>query len=885
MRGGTSCKAGNELSDEEVLAAMCRAALAHGPDTGTSAGQPPYQLFVTVCEQCERGWQEGAGELVEVGPAIVAQASCDADVIRRTADGRSSKSRTIPKSVYRLVMRRDHHRCIVPGCRNSEHLEVHHLVHRAWGGDNHPDNLAVLCAGHHAALHDGRLVIRGKPGAFRFEHDDGRAWGTPPPEPLPKANPRPSSASVDALRLGLRGLWHQGPRHHGGDPACCDTRESRRAARGLVPRGSPPVPEYPRHMRAFVVVVVLAALGGVARAQDALTITEVRVDRPTLHALGVQVLISGDDDRDAAIAVRVRPEGGELVDGPPLFRVKPETVTGRVVPEQFAGSVFDLAPGTSYELELTATDPDGGGETRMVSAATRAVPRRDPETPRAVAVGDADELRAALAAAQPGDVITLAGGTYAGSFFTLNASGTAENPIVIRGEGPTTFLDGEGCTGCNILEVYGSHVHVEALVIRNGERGLRFQGDGTTGNVVRWVQIENVVHGIGAGTNQTDFTICDNAVFGRLAWPLVYSDDGAIHADDQGIRVAGAGHVVCHNNISGFGDPLINSDEGARSYDFHGNDIHEIYGDGTELDRGEGNVRFWGNRMTNLFTAISIQPVHGGPTYVVRNVVVNVADEQVKLKSLGGTEEPSGALIYHNTFVSPDLALNLQTPITQHNSRIVGNLFVGPSPTAGGRTVDWTAALDDVLFDGNGYYPDEGYWFGTVGSPRVYADLAEAQADGVETAGRVLELPIFDDALAAPATYTELVERQVPTLDATSNAVDVALPLTGINANHLGDGPDLGALERGCPSPTYGPRQIFGPQDTTNAVDCTVGAPVDGDDLGPRDGTPIDTGSEPGGCCRGSPDGAALPLILLALASLVVKLTRSSRWRGSSTDR
>jgi hypothetical protein len=639
-------------------------------------------------------------------------------------------------------------------------------------------------------------------------------------------------------------------------------------------------------MRAFVVVVVLAALGGVAHAQDALTITEVRVDRPTLHALGVQVLISGDDDRDAAIAVRVRLEGGQYVDGPPLFRVKPETVVGRVVPEQFAGSVFDLAPGTAYELELTAIDPDGGGETRTVTATTRDVPLAQPDTPRAVMVGDADQLRAALSAAQPGDVITLEDGVYAGSFFSISASGTAEDPIVITGINRTlAILDGEGCTGCNILEVYGSHVQVRTMTIRNGERAIRFQGDGTTGNVVRWVTIEDVVHGIGAGTDQTDFTICDNVVHGRLEWPLVYSDDGALHADDQGIRVAGSGHVVCHNDISGFGDPLINSDVGARSYDFHGNDLHEIYGDGTELDRGEGNVRFWGNRMTNLYTAISIQPVYGGPTYVLRNVVVNVADEQVKLKSLGGTEEPSGALVYHNTFISPDLALNLQTPITQHNSRIVGNLFVGPSPTTGGRTVDWTAALDDVVFDGNGYYPDDGYWFGTVGSPRVYADLAEAQADGVEVAGRVLEVPIFEGGLTAPSAYTDLIPRSSAPLDATSNAIDAAIDLAGINRNHLGAGADLGAIERGCAAPHYGPRPEASSH-LTNPVDCSETDPVIGDDdlPGGRDDVDV-SGSNGGGCCRGSPGGAALPLILLALASLVVNFTRFSRWRGSSTDR
>src|SRR5262245_29296033 len=94
----------------------------------------------------------------------------------------------------------------------------------------------------------------------------------------------------------------------------------------------------------------LCARGGEARAADALTSLSVSVDRPTLHALGVQVLIADDDDRDATIAVRVRAAGTSAFrDGPPLFRVHPEDVTFVAVPEQYAGSVFDLAPGTDYE--------------------------------------------------------------------------------------------------------------------------------------------------------------------------------------------------------------------------------------------------------------------------------------------------------------------------------------------------------------------------------------------------------------------------------------------------------------------------------------------------------------------------------------------------------
>ncbi|MBA3456708.1 MAG: hypothetical protein H0T42_26700 [Deltaproteobacteria bacterium] len=622
------------------------------------------------------------------------------------------------------------------------------------------------------------------------------------------------------------------------------------------------------------ILLLLLLWSAPAFAQNALTITEVKVDRPTLHTVGIQVLISGDANRNASIAVRVG-----TTDALPLFRVRPETVTGRTVPEQLAGTIFDLVPGSTYDVELIATDPDGGSTTRQVQVKTRPLPR-DPITPNVKAVTTAAELRTALQMAQPGDVITLADGVYVGPF-TLMASGTADNPIVVRGASQTgTILDGDDCGGCNIVEAAVSHVHIERLTIRNGVRGLRFLGNETTANAVTRVTIENVVHGIGSGTAQTDFTICDNVIKGRLAWPLLSSDDGAIHNDDQGIRVDGSGHVVCHNDIAGFGDPMLNFAEGGRAYDFYGNDIHEIYGDGTELDRGEGNVRLFGNRFTNVYTAISIQPAYGGPVYVLRNQAVNVYDEQIKLKSVGGTVEPSGVLIYHNTFVSPRMALNLQTPITQHNFVIANNLFVGPASPAG-RNVEWTAAIDGGEFDYNGYYPDSGYWLGTVGTARSFATLATAPA-GVEDNGVVLGTPAFAPAFAPPASYTTQVLPPQLELAATSNAHDVGRVLPGINARHDGAGPDLGARESLCPEPHYGPRPA-GSETITTKIDCAADDVDPGGD-GPPGGADL-TGSDPdgGGCCD-SGRGLRGSLLLIAVVGLLLGGGTGSARSASSSD-
>lgn len=570
-------------------------------------------------------------------------------------------------------------------------------------------------------------------------------------------------------------------------------------------------------------VVLLLALATTARADDVLHPGTVVLDTPTVVSLGVQLLITGDDDHDAEVRVRYRPTG-ELAwrDGLPLFRVRPEDVVGRTVPRQFAGSLFDLAPATTYDVELRALDPDGPvDQVIALQGTTRDVPR-DPASPALVPVASAAALHAALSGAQPGHVITIADGTYIGQF-VLTASGTPANPIVIRGASTDgTVLDGNGCNACNVLEVYGSDVHVERLTLQHANRGVRFQGNAAERNVVRRVRVRDVRLGIGSQTNQRSFYLCDNVVEGRLVWPHVYSDDGGARADDDGILLYGGGHVVCHNQIRGFGDAIKLGQAGARAVDVYGNEILSAYDNGFEFDGSEGNVRAFRNRFTNTYATLSFQPVYGGPAYALRNVVVNVADEQMKMKALGLSppHEPSGMLVLHNTFVSPEQALNLQTPAVSRHFVVENNLFVGPSP-AGPRVVDWSAGIVDGTFDHNGWFPDGRFDWDAAGN---WLSFAAMQASGVfETNGVLLAQPIFANGLVAPASYGVTLPGQDVTLAATSNAVDRGVVFANVNDGFTGAAPDLGALERDCPLPLFGVRPA-GIDETNAPTGC--GGPV-----------------------------------------------------------
>jgi hypothetical protein len=183
--------ADSSLDDDAVLLLLARQFLG-GP---RDAGRASYQVAVTTCEGCGRGWQQGHGEQLEVGSDVVEMAGCDAqrlthvgtaiapDAMARQEpskpESRARRARQdVPPAVRRNVMRRDGGQCMAPGCRHATFLDLHHLLLRSEGGDHDPDTLVVLCGAHHRAAHHGTLIIEGRVSTgLVFRHADGTKYG------------------------------------------------------------------------------------------------------------------------------------------------------------------------------------------------------------------------------------------------------------------------------------------------------------------------------------------------------------------------------------------------------------------------------------------------------------------------------------------------------------------------------------------------------------------------------------------------------------------------------------------------------------------------------------------------------------------------------------
>ncbi|HKT33634.1 MAG TPA: hypothetical protein VJR03_02300 [Nitrospira sp.] len=526
-----------------------------------------------------------------------------------------------------------------------------------------------------------------------------------------------------------------------------------------------------------------------------ISVGEVEIDPATPHTVGLSLPIQqGDEDFDATVRVAYREVDSPVwKDALPLQRVRTDTLSDQVrtqfpIAEQFAGSIFELKPNSTYEVRLRIEDPDGGATTRMTRVTTRALPRDGPQSPHIVDVDSTAALTSALAQASPGDVIMLAKGRYQGPF-RLERSGTDENPIVVTGrDRDSTTIESPG-EEYGVL-ITGSHVHLEDLTIRSSAWGIAVMN--VTDVVIRRTHITEVSYGINgrAGANR-DLYICDNLLEGRsVRWP----DTSSRTWNYEGIVVTGAGHVICHNTLAGFGDALGLSQPVVipnRAIDFYGNDVVWGGDDGIELDYSERNVRAFDNRFGNVAMGISFQPVWGGPVYAMRNVIYNTAVAPYKLN-----QSPSGFFILHNTSIRAGWAW-LQYGAYASNFVMLNNLMIGTD-----KAVYVTPYLQGAGIDYNGWSPDGEFKF-----DYSWSDFSSLSRESpYERHGRLLTVPVFAAATAVPSNFGSFMSPPTLVLDARSNAVDAGVRLPNINDDYTGERPDIGVLERGREPPQYGIR-------------------------------------------------------------------------------
>ncbi len=506
-----------------------------------------------------------------------------------------------------------------------------------------------------------------------------------------------------------------------------------------------------------------------AHAENGTRAGRFTVEHPTLHNLGFEWTISGDANRNASVAVDFRrPGDSSWKRALPLVRIGGERVFRKrehldyTVPDGFAGSIFNLQPGTEYECRLELTDPDGaiGRTTETVLVTTRSEPRPykggrvlhvyppyhegERQQPHfssllqayyGAGLGDWNVVWERRA--QAGDTILVHAGLYRNErlnyvdpmmtpfdgTMSLTLKGTPQKPITIQaaGDGEVVF---DGAGNHRLFDVMASAHHIfDGLTFRNTDVAI-FAGQkevlGAVGLTVKNCRFENVGFGVWTEyAGSSDFYIADNIFLGRgeqrnllVGWTgRLWASAGPYGSHEvrsyYAVKVYGPGHVIAHNaiayfhdgiGISTYGTPEQDPHKRASSIDIYNNDIHMSGDDFIEADGGVHNIRVYRNRGVNA--------AHGGyssqPIFggpaYFMRNVLYHVPSGVAFKFLAA----AGLFAYHNTIVGEQMAMAPSSNMHYRN-----NLFLGrDTPNRGVMT--WANANQVHSSDYNGYRPNRG---------------------------------------------------------------------------------------------------------------------------------------------------------------------------------
>lgn len=524
-------------------------------------------------------------------------------------------------------------------------------------------------------------------------------------------------------------------------------------------------------------LVVLPALPILAQpaAQEQNNKTEIKdliIEPTTLIAAGFEWYIEGDDNRNAAVDVQYRKaSSGNWIEGLPLMRLQREELNAiygaftYIAPNMFAGSLLDLEPGTSYDVQLTLSDPDGvdGKAMQQFQILTRAEPqpaaggkvyhvyppdftgeKQQPAFTGLLAAyylsaNGADWFNAFPPRVVPGDVILVHAGLYKGDRFRyaestgilfdgtyhLRQSGTREKPIAIKaaGDGEVIF---DGAGNHILFDVMAAdYLYFEGITIRNTEVGIQAGYKGLAGSVgltVKHSRFEGVGRGIYTDwSGSREFYIADNVFIGNSHPDRLEGWIGRTWQNTPGfptpstselaVKVYGAGHVIAYNYVANFHDGIDHATYG----------LPDNYPN-MDRDHMPVSIDIYNNDITNVDDNCIEADGAMFNIRVLRNRCFNQGHRALSTQPVFGgpvyfirnvvyhapeggalklTASTAGVLAYHNTFTSEVLAMG-----SVSNTHYRNNLILGQGTADEIFAVDTFTSYSDS--DYNGFRPNPG---------------------------------------------------------------------------------------------------------------------------------------------------------------------------------
>lgn len=553
-------------------------------------------------------------------------------------------------------------------------------------------------------------------------------------------------------------------------------------------------------------------------------------EQATPEQIGMHCILNRAMASTATVTVEYKEtSSGTWLQAHPLLRIDPNAleVGAPVDPvDAFAGSIFNLTPGTSYDVLLTLTEAGQPTKTLTGSKTTRSLPATAGSPNKTITT--AGNLQTTFNSLVPGDVLQLANGTYTVSGLTLDVSGTSGSPIYIRGESRSGVII-KDTTGTVLQYLDASHIVLENLTIEGSSsdsgtaassRGIDlWNGVSHTNLTFRDINMVGVDIAFNVNGELIGCLVYNCNLEGNNAWTEANTGTPDVAGspnltwNDDGICVPGQGNAVWNNTLKGFGDSFAMKDgvENVAVY-FYRNKILSTGDDACEGDYALRNCAFYDNYVTNVGTLLSLQPLWSGPFYCFRNICLNSVRGPFKLNAT-----QSGFMIYNNTCLHANGTIgwnwNQANNGDLSNWSFRNNLMLYRNGSTNVLAMEATDQ-NPIDFTHNAWFPNGTFlWTNTGGSSANLAATSSLPSRtpvfGVATQRHANDVISASDPFVTPINIgtdhlTEVSISTVPSIDTGETPKNAGIAIPGITDGYTGVAPDIGAVIEGRSTHTWG---------------------------------------------------------------------------------
>ena len=488
--------------------------------------------------------------------------------------------------------------------------------------------------------------------------------------------------------------------------------------------------------------------------------------------------------------------------------------------QEYRGSIVNLTPGTTYEVNLTLL-PNGESVTALASTWSENFGE---------GIVDRPEQNITSTVTETCTVTLSASGTpeayyvYDGEgIYTIDSRRLAKRSICIADNVHHLIIRGWKITGA--LD-HGIHLgdNTSDIVIENNEiTQWGRDHDGKTHN-------EEVNYRFGIGTFYynhggryiVQYNRIHHPVTDANAWDQPVMNTHPAGAQGIGWHNSTGNNVIRYNDIHGDAAHMFNdaigfgsniSPEGfpGKDSDIYGNMIAYAWDDAIEAEGGGENVRIWNNYITDTYVGIAGVVIDQGPMYAWRNIfgrsreLANASASDYYGRGyafkLGNNLGLGGAklYIYHNTLLQE--AASAPNTHELGFNRFINNTNNGVYNVVAYNNISHTSYYTDSKPAGSHFRDITNSCTNDV-NYNLYSGRIENNCivDPHESDGGINDNPIYDQA----TLFQPVTNQFLQALDVNSPGYDDGIILPNFNDGYEGAGPDMGAIENNQTIILYG---------------------------------------------------------------------------------